>query len=94
MAVGRRGEGEEPELAGLQVGPALHAAPHPRSSGATDEMTEIIPVYAISVDSTIREEAVQVLFRTVKDLPPCRLPILRGMAKGAILKNTGNGCPR
>lgn len=45
-----------------------------------DKMTEIIPVYAISVDPTIREEAVQVLFRTVRDLPQCRFPILRGMA--------------
>lgn len=45
-----------------------------------NKMTETIPVYAISVEPAVREEAVQVLFRTVRDLPQSRFAVMRGMA--------------
>ncbi|CAI5507771.1 unnamed protein product [Closterium sp. Naga37s-1] len=60
---------------------ALRCMPHLiPEQWRNDKMTEIIPVYAISIDPHVRDEAVQVLFRTVRDLPQCRFPILRGMA--------------
>eukprot|EP00850_Spirogloea_muscicola_P018806 SM000176S03137 [mRNA] locus=s176:102016:119238:- [translate_table: standard] len=45
-----------------------------------DKMTTIIPAYAISIEPGVREEAVQVLFRTVQDLPQSRFAVVRGMA--------------
>ena len=37
-------------------------------------------MYAISVEPGVREEAIQVLFRTVRDLPQSRFAVMRGMA--------------
>jgi hypothetical protein len=34
-----------------------------------EKLTGIIPVYAISVDTGVREEAIQVLFRTAGSAP-------------------------
>ena len=60
---------------------ALKCVPHliPEQWQA-EKLTEIIPVYAISVDTGVREEAIQVLFRTVRDLPQSRFAVMRGMA--------------
>ncbi|XP_024526381.1 cell morphogenesis protein PAG1 isoform X1 [Selaginella moellendorffii] len=60
---------------------ALKCVPHLiPEQWRNDRMTEIIPVYAISVEPGVREEAVQVLFRTVRDLPQSRFAVMRGMA--------------
>ncbi|KAJ7549297.1 hypothetical protein O6H91_07G048400 [Diphasiastrum complanatum] len=60
---------------------ALKCVPHLiPEQWRNDKMTEIIPVYAISVEPGVREEAVQVLFRTVHDLPQSRFAVMRGMA--------------
>lgn len=45
-----------------------------------DKMTEILPAYGISIEPGVREEAVQVLFRTVRDLPYSRAAVMKGMA--------------
>ena len=37
-------------------------------------------MYAISIEPGVREEAVQVLYRTVRDLPQSRFAVMRGMA--------------
>ncbi|KAL3692961.1 hypothetical protein R1sor_006612 [Riccia sorocarpa] len=60
---------------------ALKCVPHliPEQWRA-EKLTEIIPVYAISIEPGVREEAVQVLFRTVRDLPQSRFAVMRGMA--------------
>ncbi|XP_024392551.1 uncharacterized protein [Physcomitrium patens] len=60
---------------------ALKCVPHliPEQWQA-EKLTEIIPQYAISVDTGVREEAIQVLFRTVRDLPQSRFAVMRGMA--------------
>jgi len=60
---------------------ALKCVPHliPEQLRA-EKLTEIIPVYAISIEPGVREEAVQVLFRTVRDLPQSRFAVMRGMA--------------
>ncbi|XP_024390755.1 uncharacterized protein [Physcomitrium patens] len=60
---------------------ALKCVPHliPEQWQA-EKLTEIIPVYAISIEPGVREEAVQVLFRTVRDLPQSRFAVMRGMA--------------
>lgn len=60
---------------------ALKCVPHliPEQWRA-EKLTEIIPVYAISIEPGVREEAVQVLFRTVRDLPASRFAVMRGMA--------------
>jgi hypothetical protein len=60
---------------------ALKCVPHLIPEQWRDnKMTEIIPVYAISIEPGVREEAVQVLFRTVRDLPQSRFAVMRGMA--------------
>ncbi|XP_042508982.1 protein furry homolog-like isoform X1 [Macadamia integrifolia] len=48
--------------------------------GRSDKITEIIPQYGISIDPGVREEAVQVLNRIVRDLPHRRFAVMRGMA--------------
>ncbi|BAU01359.1 hypothetical protein VIGAN_11057700 [Vigna angularis var. angularis] len=48
--------------------------------GRTDKITEIIPQHGISIDSSVREEAVQVLNRIVKYLPHRRFAVMKGMA--------------
>ncbi|KAI5056545.1 hypothetical protein GOP47_0028363 [Adiantum capillus-veneris] len=45
-----------------------------------DKMTEILPAYGISREPGVREEAVQVLFRTVRALPYSRPAVMKGMA--------------
>lgn len=45
-----------------------------------DRMTEILPAYGISREPGVREEAVQVLFRTVRALPDSRPAVMKGMA--------------
>lgn len=45
-----------------------------------DRMTEILPAYGISIEPNVREEAVQVLFRTVRGLPYSRPAVMKGMA--------------
>lgn len=45
-----------------------------------DRMTEILPAYGISREPGVREEAVQVLFRTVRALPYSRPAVMKGMA--------------
>ena len=45
-----------------------------------DKMTEILPAYGISIEPGVREEAVQVLFRTVRALPYSRPAVMKGMA--------------
>ncbi|KAH6559063.1 hypothetical protein KP509_1Z029100 [Ceratopteris richardii] len=44
------------------------------------KMTEILPGYGISREPGVREEAVQVLFRTVRALPHSRPAVMKGMA--------------
>lgn len=65
---------------------ALKCVPHliPEQWQA-EKLTEIIPVYAISIEPGVREEAVQVLFRTVRDLPQSRFAVMRGMANFILL---------
>lgn len=48
--------------------------------GRSDKITEIIPQYGISIDPVVREEAVQVLNRTVRYLPHRRFAVMKGMA--------------
>ncbi|KAJ4967612.1 hypothetical protein NE237_019461 [Protea cynaroides] len=48
--------------------------------GRSDKITEIIPQHGISIDPGVREEAVQVLNRIVRDLPHRRFAVMRGMA--------------
>lgn len=44
-----------------------------------DKMTEILPAYSISIEPGVRDEAVQVLFRTVRALPYSRPAVMKGM---------------
>lgn len=48
--------------------------------GRSDKITEIIPQHGISIDPGVREEAVQVLNRIVRDLPHRRFTVMRGMS--------------
>ncbi|XP_043707827.1 protein furry homolog [Telopea speciosissima] len=48
--------------------------------GRSDKITEIIPQHGISIDPGVREEAVQVLNRIVRDLPHRRFAVMRGMS--------------
>ncbi|XP_077229196.1 ARM repeat superfamily protein isoform X2 [Tasmannia lanceolata] len=48
--------------------------------GRSDKITEIIPQHGISLDPGVREEAVQVLNRTVRFLPNRRFSVMKGMA--------------
>lgn len=48
--------------------------------GRSDKITEIIPQHGISIDPGVREEAVQVLNRIVRDLPHRRFAVMKGMA--------------
>lgn len=60
---------------------ALKCIPHLiQDIGQSDKMTEIIPVYGISIEPGVREEAIQVLFRTVRYLPHSRFAVMKGMA--------------
>ncbi|ERN09549.1 protein furry homolog-like [Amborella trichopoda] len=46
----------------------------------SDKIIEIIPEYCISIEPGVREEAVQVLYRTVRYLPHRRFAVMKGMA--------------
>eukprot|EP00897_Mesotaenium_endlicherianum_P002114 jgi/Mesen1/1930/ME000146S01025 len=60
---------------------ALRCVPHLLpDQWRDDKMTEIIPVYSICIDLGVRDEAAQVMFRIVKDLPRKRFAALVGMA--------------
>ncbi|XP_068646926.1 uncharacterized protein [Aristolochia californica] len=48
--------------------------------GRNDKITEIIPQHGISIDPGVREEAWQVLHRTVRYLPHRRFAVMKGMA--------------
>eukprot|EP01018_Ginkgo_biloba_P009953 Gb_24208 [translate_table: standard] len=60
---------------------ALKCIPHLiQEVGRSDKITELIPVYGISIEPGVREEAAQVLFRTVRYLPQSRFAVMKGMA--------------
>lgn len=48
--------------------------------GRSNKITEIVPQHGISIDPSVREEAVQVLNRIVRYLPDRRFAVIRGMA--------------
>nr|ATG70920.1 ARM repeat superfamily protein [Callitropsis funebris] len=60
---------------------ALKCIPHLiQDIARSGKLTEIIPVYGISVEPGVREEAVQVLFRIIMYLPQSRFAVMNGMA--------------
>lgn len=60
---------------------ALKCAPHlVPEQWRNDDMPDKIPMYAVSIEPGVREEAVQVLYRTVRDFPQLRFEVMRGMA--------------
>ncbi|KAG0452902.1 hypothetical protein HPP92_025277 [Vanilla planifolia] len=48
--------------------------------GRSDKITDIIPQHGISIDPGVREEAVQVLNRIVRNIPDRRFAVMKGMA--------------